>query len=219
MALIAAICAIAMTSCNNNDDPGSSTFMDIVTFVSSSETNATFRYQQSNNTPELTLIATNTGITGDNAPTAGERVMIMFGTYNDELPTAATTEIELLGMARIGNSSIQSTNNIDTIAWRDHGVALTALWQVGNYVNIQTRIPAVNSNNITYTLMLDEASLNTDTPTAYLYSNLDFTTEPNYAYDYYASINISAVWPNLINKLRIVTNNRLGAQNEFTLTR
>lgn len=186
ISLAALICTTFLGSCDNgNNDPGYTTFIDVVTYVDGSSTSSTFSYQTSEDSP-LFLLTSNFGISSQVKP--GERVVILYNTP-DNNPPQGNTQINLLQVGRVSSFNIERTLDADTLQWRNRGIPVVSLWRTGKWLNMESLIPASSSGAPTYHLVLDETTLNDEIPTAYLMGTLNNNTivESN---NYFSSFDI-----------------------------
>ncbi len=210
-ALSCAAIGLFAVSCNDDksNDLPEGTLYDIVTLVSNNDNGTVFEFQKEGDSPMITL--TSTRRVDSEIFKTGDRMLIAY------LPLAssyASGPIELEATGQVINGDIIEGKASDWNSFRTYDQYLTFISRSGQYINVRSEL-YVRSAPKTYSLVVDEATLDQEYPTAYIIfipdNEMDATLHTGYA-----SWDISKVW-NLptVKGLKIRLSNTNG-DNEFT---
>ncbi|MCM1109874.1 MAG: hypothetical protein NC336_01555 [Clostridium sp.] len=211
-----AVATFALTSCNSDDDtPSRATILSFATVESNFTTYATFLYQSGPNSPEY-ILTSDRGFESSSV-VSGDRMVILYNTPNDSLPTS-NTRIELLAAAKTEGTPIRTVDiAADSIGeLLTYGVYVQSMSRTGKYINIITRLQSTGSAPF-YRLMLDEKTAMDEIPQLYFVAlNQPFTSMA--ASDYYLSYNIESLLDrSTVTGVDIhVRNENLGTNTVFT---
>ncbi len=187
LSLIAAL-VILLNACADNDDPGPQQppLIDIVEIADVQPEETTFTLFR-NGDHQVSLSA---AATLDNRFRVGDAIIINYTPLSDKPYTSGS--IRLHWVAKIPNISLTYTDNVD---WYDDvPLHLLSVWRAGGRLNIRCLLPS-QSDDLTFGVLVDNASLSTPTPRLYLATTYRATPE-QFDSECYISCDISTLLAN-----------------------
>lgn len=187
LSLIAAL-AILLNACADNNDPGPQQppLIDIVEIAGIQPTETTFTLFH-NGDDQVTLSA---AATLDNRFSVGDAIIINYTPLSGQPYTSGP--IRLHWVAKIPNISLAYTDNVD---WYDDlPLHLLSVWRAGGRLNIRCMLPA-QADDLTFDVLVDNASLSTHTPQLYLATTYQ-ATPGQFDRECYVSCDISSLLAN-----------------------
>lgn len=162
--ILTMLLCFGLASCRDDSGPESTVapLMDLATFMGNNATGAVFEVQRTDETPVITLQATDGTV--DDAE-AGARMLIYYlpqGSGNISLQSASrinTMEIETLPMSKLSG-------------WDRTPVYVVALWRTAGWINLHCKL-TYSYQSRRFGLAVDEATADDPRPVAYLVHDTD----------------------------------------------
>lgn len=212
--ILSALMSIVSTSCSNDvpevNDTG---YIDIVSFVSTTNNSTTFQFQQKDDSPVITYVAQDITVDTTFMP-HGTRLILAYAPISGEAYKSGY--IHVLGMQSILNDNVK-IQDIDN-NWDKDGIYLYDLWRAGSLVNVScsvifSEVPA------RFELVTDETTIDDEYPQLYLIH--EYTASDNESQKaFFASFDMSDVWNKPSCKGVVINLNNLeNNNNRITLTK
>lgn len=208
--LILAVAAIAFTACNSDDDP-QTTYMDIVTLVSSDDQGSLMTFRELDDSPLVTL-TTSQKFSQDNV---GKRIVIMYNPVGtDEHAVSGSVDI-LYASLTLGAGAEPLPAVADTLNnWESQTIDAMQVYRAGEYINIVATLQTA-TNPQKFQCYVDETTVDSEYPELHIV----FQSVPGYdtqATNFFASYNIEGLWNRLdVKGLKIMFNGN--TQQEVTI--
>ena len=179
------------TSCNSENNPNAvppDAIYAMVTFMGNTESGSEFEYQENNLSQPVTLLYK--GTVDTNVFPKGCRLLIVF-TYQST-STADGGWIDIYQVAKAYNAGLEYGTSASTDGWKTSPLSMLGMWLTGDYLNVNCSLNINNKFN-KYTLVADEATLDTEMPSLYLLFEPDMAglIRPS---QMFASFNIGSLW-------------------------
>ena len=180
-----------LTASCSKDEPSvpNEFFMDIATFVSSTENGVVVTVQGEGDSQPATISFPNQRITTDLKP--GTRVLIAYRP-NNGIPYITDTGT-LYGMWYVYNGKITFGTKESTGLWMTMPQNILSVWRTGKWLNFQAECTYVNDKPTAYELVVDETTLGNPYPQVHLIYTADKGPDAQ-TQEFYASFDISEVW-------------------------
>lgn len=110
-------------------------FYDMVTYTGTEGNNAVFTYQSYNDSPLITLTASNIG---EQSFPKGQRLMLNYVVDEDRGNNALLVTVK--GMAKVNTDTITivKSSTVDSLA--KEPVKIESVWRTGNYLNVRLQV-------------------------------------------------------------------------------
>lgn len=190
-ALTATAMLLTLSSCRDEgvDGPVEMTCTDIVTFAGSDGSgHATFTFQKADDSPEITLVSSNT-INTDNID-EGTRLLLSYIPADNE--PYRSGPVNVLSGQTIAQSAVALEWLKEYDDWDKYPVYVYSAWRSGQYLNMHVRL-TYSLNPRLFHLAVDPATIETDWPDVYLVHVMADNTD-NHDRAYYASFDLTPLW-------------------------
>lgn len=189
--LILALAAVAFTACNSDSEP-QTTYMDIVTLVSSDDQGSAMTFNEINDSPLVTLTTTQK-FSKDNI---GKRIVIMYNPVGtNEHAVSGAVDI-LFASLTLGAGAAPLPAVPDTLDnWASEPVDAMQIYRAGQYINIVATLQTA-TNPKKFQCYVDEATVNSEYPELHIV----YKSVPGYdtqATNFFASYSIESLWNRL----------------------
>lgn len=192
-ALVAAVLMLAgLTGCNDSNGqkvPGDESMTDFVTLTGATDKGFTVTLRKEDDSPLVTLTFTDQRI-DTKIINVGDRFLL---SYRPESGVAYKSGPAVAYAYRpIANEELEYSVASKTGSWITMAVRLNALWRTGNYINVMA-LCQYNTKPKKFALVVDEETLDSEIPEAYLLFDTDAKVEAS-ELAYYATFDISSLW-------------------------
>lgn len=208
--LILALAALAFTACNSDSEP-QTTYMDIVTLVSSDDQGSAMTFNEINDSPLVTLTTTQK-FSKDNI---GKRIVIMYSPVGtNEHAVSGAVDI-LFASLTLGAGAAPLPAVPDTLDnWASEPVDAMQIYRAGQYINIVATLQTA-TNPKKFQCYVDEATVNSEYPELHIV----YKSVPGYdtqATNFFASYSIESLWNRLnVKGLKVIYGET--SQDEVTI--
>lgn len=202
------------TSCSSDvpevNDTG---YIDIVSFVNTTNNSTTFQFQQKDDSPVITYEAQDITIDTAYMP-RGTRLILAYAPISGEAYKSGY--IHVLGMQSILNDNVK-IQEIDN-NWDEHGIYLYDLWRAGSLINVSCSV-IFSEFPARFELVADETTIDNEYPQLYLVHEYTATADESQK-AFFASFDMSNVWNKPSCKGVVININDIeNNNNRFTLTK
>lgn len=191
MVLIAAAAMLCgTTSCNHNDPDAPTLFYEIATLKIKGADASVFSFRKENDSPlvEMTFPIAKSSLNGYDE---GKRYIIAYTSDSGDAYASGMGVLYAIGY--VYNSAITEGTAQSTGAWATMQQNIMSLWRSGEWINIQAECTYNTERPKTYSLVVDETTLDMDYPEVHLIYEPDETGNANTKM-FYATFDISDVW-------------------------
>lgn len=188
-ALAATLLMLLLPSCAEEPSSPSPLLYDIVEFTSANTSSTTFTLYPPTTSKPVTLTSTAPIDMGET--TQGQSVLLAYTPQSGKAYTSGPINVAFT--ARITNDLLKKTDPKNLAGWDTQPVWLMALWQGGDKVLMRFRLNYTTEPR-SFGLIVDDSTLSSPYPTAYLANIPRTVVAPSFQRQYYAAFDLHALW-------------------------
>lgn len=183
--ILAAIAAALLPSCDDSDQhTHNPTVYNIVELASRDEYGTVFHYYPApGNVPQALVAKTRSAVDAE----PGECVFLGYTETGE--PGEDGVPVAVKSVARILNTQAKIATEEELRGWDAEPIRLLAIWRAGEKIILRCLLTADESPRY-FGLLIDEATLADQVPTAYIYHRRD-NPAPNYTSQYYTAFSLA----------------------------
>lgn len=186
--MLALAFVVGLTSCDNNDGPARTTYLNFMTLVSTGQHGSTLEMTTIEGKTVMFTCTGNFAQSATAAVTPGQRVLVLYE-YPDNRELNTSGPINVLAYSTVINGAVEwGPANQRTLDVRTQALTIT-----GNYLNFEGMAMYFQEPG-KMRLIADETTANDSKPVVYLLYESDNDTAQQTMKAVYASVNISAIW-------------------------
>lgn len=179
---------VGLTSCNDNDGPGRTTYLNFMTLISTGMNGSTLEITTAEGKTALFTCTANFAQSATHTVTPGQRVLVMYE-YPDNREQYTSGAINVLAYSTVINGAMEwGASGQRTLDVRTEAVTIT-----GSFLNYEGMAMYFQEPG-KMRLVADEATVNDKKPVVYLLYESDNDAAQQTMKTVYASINIAAIW-------------------------
>ncbi len=182
---MAALMAVTMSSCSDEEYSTEMMLSDIVT-VTSVGNDTRFEFQRYDDSPLIKLTAGNVDFP---EKIVNNRVLLRYYPESGEPYTSGA--VKVVGLTLINNDTTR-IRPIEKYNWTATPVYLNSIWRTGNYLNLRMKVE-YSEKPRQFGLVVDSLTLKNPQPEVYLVHDKQGQPE-NYMMETYASFDMTNVW-------------------------